>query len=175
MKVTQSDIAERVGVDRTSVNKVLNRYPRHNVSPETAAEIWKVARELEYDFKKIRRDPERRKYPRAHVEMEVDLEIMLEDGTPYDTGKGRVRDLSLAGVRLGDIETTKRSLPIDAFRCRLTIKSPPLEGLIFEGIFMRMQIGGTVEFGVVMRSLEREDKERLHRYLEGADFLPEQR
>ncbi len=170
MKVTQADIAEKVGVDRTSVNKVLNRYPRHNISPETAAEIWKVARELGYDFKKIRRDPERRKYPRTPVEMDVDVEILLEDDTVYDKGRARVRDLSLSGVRLCDLATEKRSLPIDNFRCRLKITEAPLEGLNLEGVFMRMQMGGTVEFGIVVRNLEREDKDRLVQYLEEGEL-----
>ena len=172
MKVTQADIAERVGVDRTSVNKVLNRYPRHNISPETAANIWKVARELGYDFKKIRRDPERRKYPRRPVDMNVDVEILLEDDTVYDTGTGVVRDLSLSGVRLCDLDTSKRSLPVDNFRCKVFIKEPPLEGMSLEGVFMRMQMGGTVEFGLVVKNLGREDKDRLIRYLE--EGVPEQ-
>jgi transcriptional regulator with XRE-family HTH domain len=49
-KVTQSDIAKRVGLDVSSVNKILNFVEGPVFKNETRAQVLSVAKELGYDF-----------------------------------------------------------------------------------------------------------------------------
>src|SRR5689334_6648707 len=50
MRVRQLDIAKRVGIDVSSVNKILNRCPGPVFSKDTVAKVFKIAREMGYDF-----------------------------------------------------------------------------------------------------------------------------
>lgn len=50
VKVTQSDIAERIGLDVSSVNKILNFVEGPVFKKETRALVLKVAKQLGYDF-----------------------------------------------------------------------------------------------------------------------------
>jgi DNA-binding phage protein len=50
MKVTQVEIAERVGLDVSSVNKILNESPGPVFKKETIARVLKTATEMGYDF-----------------------------------------------------------------------------------------------------------------------------
>ena len=54
------------------------------------------------------------------------------------------------------------------------MKTAPLTGVKLEGVFMRLQIGGTAEFGVVLRSLDQGDRDRIHKYLETIGGIPEE-
>lgn len=49
-KVTQCEIAERVGLDVSSVNKILNRVDGPVFKLKTKELVFRVARELGYDF-----------------------------------------------------------------------------------------------------------------------------
>ena len=48
--VTQIEIAEVVGLDVSSVNKILGRDPRPKFRKDTVARVFKVARQMGYDF-----------------------------------------------------------------------------------------------------------------------------
>jgi transcriptional regulator with XRE-family HTH domain len=50
MRVTQVEIAERVGLDVSSVNKILNGSVGPKFRQETIARVLKMAAKLKYDF-----------------------------------------------------------------------------------------------------------------------------
>jgi DNA-binding LacI/PurR family transcriptional regulator len=50
--VTQVEIARRIGLDVSSVNKILNKTPGPVFSKETIAKVFSVARRMGYDFKR---------------------------------------------------------------------------------------------------------------------------
>jgi transcriptional regulator with XRE-family HTH domain len=54
MAVTQLEIARRVGLDVSSVNKILNRRPGPVFKKDTIKQVFKVARELGYDFTRLK-------------------------------------------------------------------------------------------------------------------------
>lgn len=49
--VTQSDVAKRVGLEVSSVNKILNKRPGATFKTETVERVFAVAEELGYKFK----------------------------------------------------------------------------------------------------------------------------
>ncbi len=52
MNAKQIDIARKVGLDVSSVNKILSGSKRWNFKPETIAQVLRVAKKLGYDFDK---------------------------------------------------------------------------------------------------------------------------
>ncbi len=53
MSVTQKSIAEAVGIDVSSVNKILNHVPGPSFKEETIKLVFKTAREMGYNFKRV--------------------------------------------------------------------------------------------------------------------------
>ena len=54
-QVTQQDIAEKLGLDRTTVNKILNGGQSEIIRKETVDNVMKTAHKMGYDFSKLRR------------------------------------------------------------------------------------------------------------------------
>ena len=165
MAVSQQDIADKIGVDRTTVNKVLNRYPHHKIPAKTIDLILEAADEIGYNIERLRKSPDRREHTRKAVDLRADLTFYLEDRSIYDRGTGQVRDLSLAGALLSEIETSKQNLPIARFTCMLTIKEKTLEGLVLEGVFRRYEMSGAIEFGLKWDRVGKKAWKRLKEFL----------
>ncbi len=53
MSVTQTDVAKRVGMDVSSVNKILNRKPGAIFRKETIDHVFKTAKEMGYNFDRM--------------------------------------------------------------------------------------------------------------------------
>jgi DNA-binding LacI/PurR family transcriptional regulator len=57
---TQSEIAERVGVDISTVNKILNRVEGPVFRQETIKQVFSMAKKLKYDFSRASKGELRR-------------------------------------------------------------------------------------------------------------------
>ena len=106
MKVTQTEIARRVGMDVSSVNKILNRRVGSVFRKETVRKVLKVARELGYDFEKLKFH-HRRQHPRKEVAIDAEVAVLMLDGSTYDEGTATIRDLS---------GSTRRTTRVSAWR-----------------------------------------------------------
>jgi hypothetical protein len=135
------------------------------MAPETVERIFGTARELGYDIQNLRRNPERRKYFRRRIEIEADLRFHLRDGTLYDTGIGRLVDISLSGALLGEIQTLKQNIPIAPFTCAIAPKAEALKGVVLEGTVIRYETNGVVELGLRWNRIQRGDRKTLKAFL----------
>ena len=104
MGVSQKDIAEYLGLDRTTVTKILNRDPRYSASEETKERVFRAAEELGYDFTTIRR-PFKREYGRVAIDLPCEIEILLENGAAFDRGRASVRNMGIGGALLTRLRT----------------------------------------------------------------------
>ncbi len=151
MKVNQKAIADLVGIDRTTVTKILNRDPRYAASEETKEKVFRAAEVLGYDFGTIRR-PFKREYGRTEVNSPVDVTITLDDGTVFDSGGAVARNLGAGGVLLSDIHLTKQVLPLRNFTLLVKFRDiPELDGLTGECEAVRLagsSQSGQPELGV---------------------------
>jgi transcriptional regulator with XRE-family HTH domain len=165
---SQAGIAALAGVDRTTVNKILNHYAGDRSSSETVEKVLRAARKLGYDFTRLdrKRNPNRRRETRKKVNLNVDVAIHLEDGTLFDTGRGRILDVSRSGALLADLETQKRNLPLAPFYCRLTLRDASHhEGVSIPGKFLRFFGNGTIQFGIRFEALAETERNRLMQLL----------
>jgi len=169
MAVSQRDIAEYLGIDRSTVTKVLNRDPRYSASEKTRDLIFRTAERLGYDFTAIRR-PFKREYGRVDINTRSRIELLNQDGSLFDEGEAVVRNLSIGGALLTGIRTGMMMLPLKPFSIRLSVMDvPELADLQGECELVRISDRGeTGEFqlGVKFLSAKLRDRRRIREFVE---------
>jgi hypothetical protein len=148
--VTQVEIARRVGLDVSSVNKILNRRKGPTFKKETIKQVFKVAKDLGFDFGRLKY-VHRRRHPRKSLGLPVELCIYLEDGKLFDRGMGILREVSLSGARLSAIVLPGSVLPNLPHTIGMRIPGGSLKDLEIQGLPVRFhdrdgELGLAVEF-----------------------------
>ncbi len=168
-KVSQIDIARKIGLDRSTVSKILNRDPNYVAHPKTKQRVFAVAERLGYDFAKIRR-PFRRQYGRVQIDTPAKLAVMLEKGEVFDEGTCVVRNISVGGALLTGIKLRKMVLPLANFTIVLRVAGDhSLKDLRGECEVVRLAEAadtGEPELGVRFVNLTFSDRMRLREYME---------
>jgi hypothetical protein len=111
---TQGDIARRLGIDVSAVNKILRSAPGPAFSRETTRKVWETAKQVGYDLQRLRHQHHRgdeRRFGAASV----DLLIYAQDGTIVDHGRARLTEISRSGARLDQVRLPKAALPLNGF------------------------------------------------------------
>jgi len=169
MAVSQKDIAEYLGIDRSTVTKVLNRDPRYSASERTRELIFRTAERLGYDFTAIRR-PFKREYGRVQVDVPVKIELHNHDGSLFDEGEALIRNLSIGGALLTSIRTGMMMLPLRPFSLRLNIVDvPELAELQGECELVRISDrsgSGEFQLGVRFVNAKLRDRRRIREFVE---------
>lgn len=111
---TQRDIARRLSLDVSTVNKILRNAPGPAFNKDTARRVWAVARELGYDFERLRHQ-HRRRHARRLGRKSVTLAVYRQDGTLLDLGRAVLVQISRSGARLDHVRLPKESLPLKGF------------------------------------------------------------
>ncbi|MHC4777905.1 MAG: PilZ domain-containing protein [Planctomycetota bacterium] len=147
MGVSQAEIASRLGLARSTVTKILNQFPNNRASKETIKQVFKAAREMGYDFSRLR-NIHRRRALRKKVDLPVELRLTMSDTQEiYDTGSAVVRDLSPYGALLEHVRTGKGSLPLASFIMEMKF-SGPLAGVIVKARVIRFVSEESVQVGL---------------------------
>lgn len=169
MGVNQKAIADFLGLDRTTVTKILNRDPRYSASEETKEKVFRAAEILGYDFTTIRR-PFKREYGRSEVNTPCNLTVTLEDGTVFDKGEATIRNLSVGGALLSMIKVSKNVLPLQNFTLLIEFgEIPELAGLVGECEVVRLAGSATTgepEMGVRFINATHRDRRRIQEYVD---------
>ncbi len=169
MRVNQKAIANLLGLDRTTVTKILNRDPKYSASEATKERVFRAAEMLGYDFDTIRR-PFKREFGRASIETPVKVTVTLEDGTIFQEGVAVVRDLSAGGALLADVRLGRQVLPLTNFTILVRFKDvPELAGLVGECEMVRMAGSsetGEPEIGVRFINATHRDRRLIQEFVE---------
>lgn len=134
---TQLDIARRLRIDVSSVNRILHGKKGASFKKETVQAVFRAARELGYDLGSLKYD-HRRRYERREVSVTVELSIQLNNGELYDSGKALLLDVSLSGVRLGALVLPKMSLPMASHTIGIRLLEGPAKDLKVLGRLVRL-------------------------------------
>lgn len=169
MKVNQQAIAELLGIDRTTVTKILNRDPRYSASELTKERVFRAAELLGYDFATIRR-PFKREYGRTEVSVPCSVVVKLEDDEEFDRGSAVVRNISVGGALVAELRLPRNVLPLQNFTLALTLEGmPELEGIVGECEVVRLAGStrtGDPEFGVRFINTTHRDRRRIREYVD---------
>src|SRR5437879_4446153 len=110
MAVSQNQIAEALGLSRTTVTKILNRDPKYSASEATRNTVFSTAEKMGYDFTTIRR-PFKREYGRLELNVKCTIEVVTEDGQVFDRGDATARNIGVGGALLTDLKLPRNCLP----------------------------------------------------------------
>jgi transcriptional regulator with XRE-family HTH domain len=141
MAVTQLEIAKRVGLDVSSVNKILNRRKGPVFKKETVRQVFKIARELGYDFSRLKYQ-HRRPHPRKEMAVPLELYIYKADGSLFDKGSALVKDISLSGAMLTGVMLPQQSIPLRPHTIGLRLLEGPLKDVEIIGRPVRLTHSG---------------------------------
>src|SRR5579872_411585 len=139
--VTQVEIARRVGLDVSSVNKILNKRQGPHFRKETIRKVFKVARQLGFDFGRLKY-AHRRHDVRKPTAVALELCIYSPEGELLDRGVATMSDISLSGALLSGIVLTQRSLPLRPHTIGLRILDGALKDFEIKGRPVRFRHQG---------------------------------
>ncbi|MBI4577384.1 MAG: hypothetical protein HY722_14085 [Planctomycetes bacterium] len=167
MSVSQQEIADRLGIDRTAVTKILNRTPGHFASKKTIDLVFKTARDMAYDFSRLRHTHGRR-YERRPVTWSSELQVLLADRSVYDTGTGLVKNISSYGALMADLSFPKNAFPLEPFTVLLHITDGALAGVRAECEVIRFKSHPIIDIGLNIVQISEDDRFRIHRFTDEA-------
>jgi transcriptional regulator with XRE-family HTH domain len=124
---TQEQIARRVGLDVSSVNKILNKRAGASFRKETVRKVLQAARELGYDLQRLKHR-HIRKNPRKEVSVPLEVSIYLDGGRLFDRGTAQMRNVSLSGAVLSGIILPQQSMPLQPHTIGIRLLEGPLKG-----------------------------------------------
>ncbi len=151
--ITQKAIAQRTGLDISSVNKILNCRQGPVFRKKTIRKVFKVAREMGYDFNRIKFRHFRR-HPRKPVSIAAEFAIYKKDGSLYDRGRAVIRDLSLCGACVEDIDLSQGHLPLEPFSVGLKPEEKLMENVEISGRIVRIHVDGVGSFGIEFQKVD---------------------
>lgn len=164
-KVSQIDIANKLGISRTAVLKILNMDSNYKPAEYKRKLVLKTAKEMEYNFSQLR-IRYRRDHERIKVNLPVRLIIKLKENKIYAHGTAQIRNMHIKGAGLIKIRLDKKSLPLKHFFCEIEIMKEELKGLKLIGKSYRIDLKDQDLVLVVKWSkISRENKKRMNIFL----------
>ena len=164
--VTQVEIARRIGIDVSSVNKILNRRQGPVFRRETVQKVFRIARQMGYDFGRLKFQ-HRRRHPRRETSIGAELAIYHRDGSLYDQGMATIRDISMCGARVSDVALPLGSLPVGPFSVGLRPMQKPVDDVEIPGRIVRIHPNATVSYGIDFLKLTTDLQGKLRRISRG--------
>ena len=164
--ITQVEIARRVGLDVSSVNKILNKRQGPVFRKETIRKVFKITRDMGYDFGRLKY-AHRRRFPRKELSVGVEIYVYHKDGSLYDQGVATMRDVSLGGARISDVALPTGSLPVTPFTVGIRPMQKPADDLELQGQIVRLNANGATSFGVQFGKLDVIAEKKLRRISNG--------
>ena len=78
---------------------------------------------------------------RKDADVEADVRVVLEDGTEFDRGTARVKNVSPTGALLVDVKLSKGAYPAGKFSLELALRSGGYQGIGFKATPVRFVMG----------------------------------
>ena len=165
MVVTQEHIAKKVGLDRSTVSKILNGRASNFVSPKTIGRVISAAKELGYDFGRLRHTHSRQ-FERADLTIKCDFDIMLEGGKVFDSGTAVITNISEGSALLENVDTEQMVLPLEPFTISIIIKEGMLKNVSVLAHVTRLQVDEGLKLGTEFIEVSPVSAKKLKRFME---------
>lgn len=109
---TQRDIARRLRLDPSTVNKILRNTPGPSFNRHTAEKVRAAAESMGYDLDRLRHG-HRRSDPRRSGRTEVEVVIYDRLGAETERGSAVLVEISRSGARLDRLRLPNGFVPLD--------------------------------------------------------------
>jgi transcriptional regulator with XRE-family HTH domain len=160
--VTQTEIAHRLHLDVSTVNKILHSGSGPVFRKETIRKVFRTARALGYDFDRLKHR-HRRRHPRQAVDLPVAISIYTEDFL-YDRGQAVLRNISLSGALLGKPVLPGNRLPAKSPIVGIRAAGGPLPGVEILGRVTRLACPNGEDLDLAIKFLEGQEP-KIRRWL----------
>jgi hypothetical protein len=152
MAATQAEIARQVGLDVSSVNKILNRRSGPVFKQATVEKVFRVARRLGFRFDHLKRT-HTRSHERREVQLSATLALYGADGSLFDQGTCSVSDIAVCGASLVDVELPKGKLPVAPFTVMLAMTGKKKEVEIRGRVVRLRHDGKSLRLGIAFQNV----------------------
>ena len=144
--VTQVEIARTLGVDISTVNKILNRTPGYKFKKETIKRVHSMAKALGFNVAALKHK-HHRMHSRSQTDVTSEFLVYSEDGAVKERGEAVIRNLSAGGALVSDIRLPSSTLPITPFVVGLRAPATQ-QGREFRGRVRRFTVAPRVSVGI---------------------------
>lgn len=164
-KVTQKDVAAYLGLNQTTISRILAGTPRFTYSEQTRSKVFEAATRLGYLHPAVVKT-EKRSSLRHPLPAQAHIKILLRDGKVYSTYTAELVNLNKTGVLLKGLAGKKRALPLEPFMLELEFNSPLLGEMRAQARPVRFsQDNGTLGLGVAFVGLSEEQHAKIERFI----------
>ncbi len=167
MSVTQEMIAEKVGLDRSTVSKILNGKASDFVSRQTIARVLDAARDLGYDLTRLRHTHSRQ-FERTDLNLKAEFDILTGAGEVYDSGKALVANVSEGSALLREVAGSKGALPLEPFSVSLIITEGRLKGVSVLGKVTRLEMRDELRIALEFMEVSPVSAKKLRAFMDKA-------
>lgn len=158
--VTQTDVAKACRLDVSSVNRILHGRQGSRFKESTVQRVLRVARDMGYDFGRVKHS-HRRRHPRVTVNIPAEVSIVTRDGAVFEKTSGTIRDLSVSGAHVCEVEVRSNHLPAEPFDCRVKPTAGDARGIALTGRVVRLSFQDGVHYGMEFTELDRPASRKL--------------
>lgn len=157
-RATHQLIAKKLGLERSTVTKVLGQDRKCHFNPKTIQRIFKTAKRLGYDFSRMIR-VKRREFDRKPANLKARIRLCLKNNDHFDSGHAVIENISPTGALLKKVSLPKRTLPLDPFTVDLTILQGRLKGVQAKGEVVRF--AGSHNMGMRFTEVDKASHKKL--------------
>jgi len=161
---TQIDIARHVGLDVSSVNKILHQKPGSKFREATVDQVFRAAKKLGYRVEALKH-AHRRSDGRRKVRIPCEITLYLRGGDVFDAGAAVATELSPHGARLEELRLPKGAIPIGLATLAIRPRGLDLE---LSGRLVRFHSGEWTSLGIALVPLDPEHQSRFVSFVQRA-------
>jgi transcriptional regulator with XRE-family HTH domain len=172
MSVTQEMIANKVGLDRSTVSKILNGRASDFVSRQTIERVLAAAREMGYDFARLRHTHSRQ-FERTDLDLGSEFDIILESGEVYDSGTAAIRNISEGSALIANLSTRLGTLPLKPFTISLIATEGRLKGVSVLARVTRLEMRDGLALALEFIEVSPVSAKKLGSFMERFSSAPE--
>ncbi len=164
-KVTQKDVAAYLGLNQTTISRILAGTPRFTYSEQTRSRVFEAATRLGYLHPAVVKT-EKRSSMRQPLPAAAQVRIYLQDGRLFCSYGAQLVNINRTGMLLKDFEGKKRVVPLETFTLEVEFDVQPLGDMKIKARPVRFhQDNGVMGLGVAFLALTEDQTARIDRFL----------
>lgn len=164
-KVTQKDVATFLGLNQTTVSRILADVPRFTYSEETRSKVFEAATQLGYLHPAVVKT-DKRSSMRFPVPGQAQVRVLLQNGSLYATYTADMGNVNRSGALLRSLTGRKRALPLETFSVELRFQAPGVGPIELKARPVRFHFDqGCIGMGVAFTQLDDALRSKIEQFL----------
>jgi hypothetical protein len=133
--------------------------------------VLKTAKEMGYEINRVVKYTHHRGAPRIQIHIPCEIRIIKRDGTFYDKGVAILKEISVVGAKIGDIDIPKKSFPLERFDVLLRPKTGEFKGCLLKGELTRIIRTDRLSFGLTFTDVDQVALEKIDKMVRESPLI----